>query len=180
MGALAFLGSHKVNGVSALHTELMRETVFRDLHQLYPDRIVNKTNGITFRRWLMQCQSGADRPAHRSDRRARAGRRRTRCRSSRSSPTIAAFQRTLRRHQARQQGGARRRWSPTGWASSVDPDALFDVQIKRIHEYKRQLLNILETIALYNAIRAPTRARLGAAREDLRRQGGRRAITAPS
>ena len=52
MGTLAFLGSHKVNGVSALHTELMRQTVFRDLHQLYPDRIVNKTNGITFRRWL--------------------------------------------------------------------------------------------------------------------------------
>ena len=52
MSSLAFLGSHKVNGVSALHTELMRQTVFRDLHQLYPERIVNKTNGITFRRWL--------------------------------------------------------------------------------------------------------------------------------
>ena len=52
MGSLAFLGSHKVNGVSALHTELMRQTVFHDLHQLYPERIVNKTNGITFRRWL--------------------------------------------------------------------------------------------------------------------------------
>src|SRR5262249_55168924 len=53
MGTLAFLGSHKVNGVSALHTELMRCTVFRSLHELYPDRIVNKTNGITFRRWLL-------------------------------------------------------------------------------------------------------------------------------
>ena len=54
MGHLAFVGSHRVNGVSALHTELMRETVFADLHRLYPDRIVNKTNGITFRRWLHQ------------------------------------------------------------------------------------------------------------------------------
>src|SRR5437763_877690 len=54
MGHLAFVGSHKVNGVSALHTKLMRETVFADLHRLYPDRIVNKTNGITFRRWLHQ------------------------------------------------------------------------------------------------------------------------------
>ena len=54
MGHLAFVGSHRVNGVSALHTDLMRETVFADLHRLYPDRIVNKTNGITFRRWLMQ------------------------------------------------------------------------------------------------------------------------------
>ncbi len=54
MGHLAFLGSHKVNGVSALHTELMKETVFRDLHEIFPDRIVNKTNGITFRRWLIE------------------------------------------------------------------------------------------------------------------------------
>ena len=51
MGNLAFIGAHKVNGVSALHTELMRETVFRDLASLYPARIVNKTNGISFRRW---------------------------------------------------------------------------------------------------------------------------------
>src|SRR5215218_1895230 len=54
MGHLAFLGSHQVNGVSALHTDLMRRTVFRDLHALYPDRVVNKTNGVTFRRWLHQ------------------------------------------------------------------------------------------------------------------------------
>ncbi|MDP9413768.1 MAG: glycogen/starch/alpha-glucan family phosphorylase, partial [Pseudomonadota bacterium] len=58
MGALSFLASHKVNGVSALHTHLMRETVFREFHALYPDRIVNKTNGITFRRWLHQANPG--------------------------------------------------------------------------------------------------------------------------
>ena len=58
MGTLAFLGSHKVNGVSALHTELMRQTVFRDMHALYPDRIVNRTNGITFRRWLFAANPG--------------------------------------------------------------------------------------------------------------------------
>ena len=54
MGHLAFVGSHRVNGVSELHTELMRKTVFRDLHAVYPNRIVNKTNGISFRRWLIQ------------------------------------------------------------------------------------------------------------------------------
>src|SRR5258708_32792753 len=54
MGHLAFVGSHRTNGVSALHTNLMRKTVFRELHAMYPDRIVNKTNGITFRRWLLQ------------------------------------------------------------------------------------------------------------------------------
>jgi len=54
MGHLAFVGSHRINGVSALHTDLMRKTVFRELHAMHPDRIVNKTNGITFRRWLLQ------------------------------------------------------------------------------------------------------------------------------
>ena len=63
MGHLAFLGSHKVNGVSALHTDLLRRTVFRDLHALYPDRIVNKTNGITVRRWLHQANAGLTRLA---------------------------------------------------------------------------------------------------------------------
>ena len=53
MGHLAFIGSHRINGVSAMHSELMKETVFHDLNQLYPGRITNKTNGITFRRWLM-------------------------------------------------------------------------------------------------------------------------------
>ena len=73
MGTLAFVGSHKVNGVSALHTELMRQTVFRDLGGLYPDRITNKTNGITFRRWLHRGQSGADRAADRDGRPGGAG-----------------------------------------------------------------------------------------------------------
>src|SRR5688500_18925153 len=58
MGQLAFVGSHSINGVSALHTELMKQTVFSDLHKLYPERINNKTNGITPRRWLMQCNPG--------------------------------------------------------------------------------------------------------------------------
>ena len=58
MGHLAFLGSRRVNGVSALHTELMKQTVFKSLHSHYPERIVNKTNGITPRRWLMGCNPG--------------------------------------------------------------------------------------------------------------------------
>ena len=58
MANLAFTGAHSVNGVAALHTELMKQTVFHDLHALYPDRINNKTNGVTPRRWLMQCNPG--------------------------------------------------------------------------------------------------------------------------
>jgi starch phosphorylase len=152
MGSLAFVGSHKINGVSALHTELMKQTVFRDLHRLFPDRINNKTNGITPRRWLMQANAGltglireaigdgflddinklADLNAYADDPVFQA--------------RFAAVKRTNKVQLARL---IRERVGVT-----VDPDALFDVQIKRIHEYKRQLLNILETIALYNSVRA--------------------------
>jgi starch phosphorylase len=159
MGHLAFLGSHRVNGVSALHTDLMRRTVFRDLHALYPDRIVNKTNGITFRRWLQQANPGltalvvdAIGPRVLDD----AG--------DLSVLAPAADDAAFRERYA-----AVRRANKVSLARvvnerlgvSLDPDALFDVQIKRIHEYKRQLLNILETVALYDAIRAdPTRNRV--------------------
>ena len=153
MGHLAFLGAHRVNGVSALHTELMRKTVFRDLHALHPERIVNKTNGITFRRWLFEANPeltallvDAIGPQVLDDPggAARAWRRsRTTPRCASASPRSAATTRWRWRA-----------WSPNARASSLDPDALFDVQIKRIHEYKRQLLNILETIALYQAMRA--------------------------
>jgi glycogen phosphorylase len=152
MGHLAFVGSHCINGVSALHTNLMRKTVFRDLHAMYPDRIVNKTNGITFRRWLQQANPDLTRilrevcgdavlddptqmvrlADHAEDRgvqeRIRAGKR---------ANKVALARLIVERVDL-----------------SVDPDALFDVQIKRIHEYKRQLLNLLETVALYQAIRA--------------------------
>jgi starch phosphorylase len=156
MGNLAFLGSHKVNGVSALHTELMRQTVFRDLHALYPDRIVNKTNGITFRRWLFDANPGLTRLL------VDAAGEQVRDDAT-ALEAIADFAADA---SFRDRFAAMRRANKVALAGliadrlaiEVDPDALFDVQIKRIHEYKRQLLNILETIALYNAIRAqPTR-----------------------
>ncbi len=152
MGHLAFLGSRRVNGVSALHTDLMRRTVFRDLHALHPDRIVNKTNGITFRRWLQQANPRlteliveAIGPGVRDDANALA------------MLAPLADDKTFRERFA-----AARRMNKVALARivierlgvSLDPDALFDVHIKRIHEYKRQLLNILETIALYDAIRS--------------------------
>jgi starch phosphorylase len=156
MGALSFLGSHKVNGVSALHSELMKETVFRDFHALYPDRIVNKTNGITFRRWLHEANPGLTKLLVDV-----AGE------GVLDDPEAMA---TLARHAddgaLHDRLAAVRRQSKTALASiiqervgvKVDPGAMFDVHIKRIHEYKRQLLNILETVALYGAMRAhPTR-----------------------
>ncbi len=172
MGHLAFVGSRRVNGVSALHTDLMRRTVFRDLHALYPDRIVNKTNGITFRRWLHQANPGLTRliveaigPRVLDDANA-----------------LEALAPMAQDAALRERFAAVRRANKVALARlvvervgvSLDPDALFDVHIKRIHEYKRQLLNILETIALYEAMRADPARSLGAARQDLRGQGGGR------
>ncbi len=152
MGNLAFLGSHKINGVSALHTDLMRKTVFRDMNTLFPDRITNKTNGITFRRWLFEANPGLtalltevvgdgvlDDPAllenlvpHADD--------------------AALHDRLAAVRRVNKVALAAVIWDRV--QVQVDPDALFDVQIKRIHEYKRQLLNIIEAIALYNSMRA--------------------------
>ena len=152
MGHLAFIGSHRVNGVSALHTELMRKTVFKDLHRIYPDRIVNKTNGITFRRWL-----------HRANPHLTALLVDTCGEGILTDPEgIAHFATYAEDSGVQEEVAAIRHANKVALARvigatndiRVNPRALFDVQIKRIHEYKRQLLNLLETIALYDAIRA--------------------------
>jgi glycogen phosphorylase len=156
MGHLAFLGSRRVNGVSALHTELMRQTVFRPLHLLYPDRIVNVTNGISFRRWLFD-----------------ANPRLTDLLTEVVGPDMLDDPMVLRKLVPLADDGAlhdrlrairRANKQVLAWLVAerlniaIDPDALFDVHVKRIHEYKRQLLNILQTVALYDAMRAqPTR-----------------------
>jgi starch phosphorylase len=150
MGYLAFVGSSHVNGVSALHTELMRQTVFRDLALAYPDRILNKTNGITFRRWLYGANPlltgllvEALGPALLDDPKHLSGLEHF-AEDASLLEKLAAARRSNKERLARvalDQAGV-----------MLDPDSLFDVHIKRIHEYKRQLLNILETIALYLSI----------------------------
>ena len=156
MGHLAFIGSGRTNGVSAMHTGLLRQTVFRDLQRLYPERIVNVTNGITFRRWLYQANPRLTQLLSQAcgedvrDNPAAIGRFAALSDDSALHERLRAIKRANRLALARlihDRLGLR-----------IDPGALFDVQIKRIHEYKRQLLNILETVALYNAMRAdPTR-----------------------
>jgi starch phosphorylase len=152
MGHLAFVGSHRVNGVSALHTELMRSSVFSRCHQLYPDRIVNKTNGISFRRWLHQANPGLTNllceacGAAVLDDPATLGRLAAQADDGALQERLAVVKRTNKLALARV---IRERLG-----LHIDPNALFDVQIKRIHEYKRQLLNLLDTIARYHAIRA--------------------------
>lgn len=152
MGNLAFAGSHSVNGVSALHTELMKETVFAAFHRLYPDRINNKTNGITPRRWLMQCNPEltalireAIGDAFLDD--AEALRALTPFAEDASFrekfAAVKLAKKVALSNLLRERMGLK-----------IDPAAMFDTQIKRIHEYKRQLLNIIEAVALYDQIRS--------------------------
>src|ERR1700677_2091395 len=152
MGTLAFLGSHKVNGVSALHTDLMRKTVFHALNSVYPGRITNKTNGITFRRWLMECN-----PDLADIIRSSLGERGLDDYHALKGLAAYADDSSLQERVAqarRKRKGALARVITDQLNLRVDPEAMFDVQVKRIHEYKRQLLNLLETVARYNAIRA--------------------------
>ncbi|PHQ62810.1 MAG: glycogen phosphorylase [Sphingobium sp.] len=152
MGNLAFAGSHSVNGVSALHTDLMKETVFADFHTLYPTRINNKTNGVTFRRWLMQCNHGlfdlirdAIGDRFMDDPEA--------LRELDGFADDSGFQEKFlaikRANKVALADLLRKRIN-----ARIDPAALFDIQIKRIHEYKRQLLNIIEAVSLYDQIRS--------------------------
>jgi glycogen phosphorylase len=152
MGNLAFIGSHKINGVSALHTDLMRKTVFRDLNAVYPDRITNKTNGITFRRWLMESNPSLTKLISET-----IGEK-----ALDNAALLSELAKYADDDAFQQKFALARRANKLALGRLVaeklnvrlDPDAIFDVQIKRIHEYKRQLLNILETIARYNSIRA--------------------------
>ncbi|WP_455873853.1 glycogen/starch/alpha-glucan phosphorylase [Rhizobium yanglingense] len=152
MGNLAFVGSHSINGVSALHTELMKVTVFADLHKLYPNRINNKTNGITPRRWLQQCNPGLTsliREAIGDEFMDDA----EKLKPLEKFATDPSFQEKF---------GSVKRANKVALSNLVasrmgvklDPSAMFDIQIKRIHEYKRQLLNIVEAVALYDQIRS--------------------------
>jgi starch phosphorylase len=152
MAHLAFIGCHCVNGVSALHTELLLKNVFHDLAMTTPTRVVNKTNGVTFRRWLYE----ANRPLTKllvdtlgehmlDDPTLLSGLER--------AATDASF--VERYRNARLANKSRLATILRGTTGvEIDPQAMFDVHIKRIHEYKRQLLNILETVALYQEIHA--------------------------
>jgi starch phosphorylase len=156
MGALSFVASHRVNGVSALHTELMKETVFAGFDRLHPGRIVNETNGVTPRRWLLGCNPGLSALL---DETVGAG-----------WPADLERLEGLGRHlddtgfldrfAAAKLGNKERlaAWLRAEHAVSIDSHAMLDVQIKRFHEYKRQLMNLLETVALWLEMRdAPGR-----------------------
>ncbi|PYE24530.1 glycogen phosphorylase [Rhizobium sp. PP-CC-3A-592] len=152
MGNLAFVGSHSINGVSALHTDLMKITVFADLHKLYPKRINNKTNGITPRRWLMQCNPelfSLIRETIGDDFMDDAEALKALDPHADNAVFQDRFAAIKRDNKVRLAQLVQSRMG-----IRIDPSAMFDIQIKRIHEYKRQLLNIIEAISLYDQIRS--------------------------
>jgi starch phosphorylase len=150
MAHLAIVGSHSTNGVAAIHSELLRTQTVKDLAEMFPERFSNKTNGVTPRRWLAlairRSPRRSPRPSGRMDHRPRA------------SPQAGAagrrsgISRRLPQGQARGQG-AFLRWLEATTGQTVDPDRIFDCQVKRIHEYKRQLLNALRIVVLYQRLR---------------------------
>ncbi|WP_299066502.1 glycogen/starch/alpha-glucan phosphorylase [Accumulibacter sp.] len=151
MANLCIVGSHRVNGVSQLHSDLMVQTIFADFARLYPERFHNKTNGVTPRRWLAQANPGLS--ALLDERLAGKGWRLDldRLQDLRATADDAAFRSAF---------AAAKRHNKVRLANyvarevgiSLNPDSLFDVQVKRIHEYKRQLLNVLHVITRYNAL----------------------------
>jgi len=152
MANLSIVGSHKVNGVSALHSDLLVKTIFADFASLWPDRFTNMTNGVTPRRWLAQANAGLTELLDKTlghtwrldlDRLRQLN-------EHKSDPAFRdAFVAIKRANKTRLAHLIERK---TGIV--VDPGTLFDVQVKRIHEYKRQLLNVLHAVTRYQAILA--------------------------
>jgi len=150
MATLAVITCHSTNGVAALHTELLKQTLFHDLHELYPERFNNKTNGITPRRWLRACNTGLSKLID----------------SKIGGDWTADLDQLKKLEKFADDKAFRKSYMDIKRANKVElariiknlcgievsPDALFDVQIKRLHEYKRQHLNLLHILTLYHRI----------------------------
>ncbi len=151
MAHLAVVGSHTVNGVAALHSQLLKTTLFADFDKIYPDKLTNVTNGITPRRWLNQANPELTNLIAKA---IGDGFQKDLIKLVKLTPLAddkdfrKAFRSVKKANKVRL---ANKIESLTG--VKLNPDSLFDVQIKRIHEYKRQLLNILHVVTLYNRIR---------------------------
>ena len=151
MANLAVVGSHSTNGVAAIHSKLLRETTLKDLAEIFPERFNNKTNGVTPRRWLQLCNPGLSGLI--TDAIGDAWIRDLGELSKLKALTEdTGFRDEFRKakRNAKRQFCDWLRWS-TG--QTVDPESIFDCQVKRIHEYKRQFLNALRIVVLYNRLR---------------------------
>ena len=152
MANLAIVGSHSTNGVSAIHTHLLRSTTVKDLADMYPRRFNNKTNGVTPRRWLLLANPALSRTITES---IGEGWIADLAELHKLNPLAEdkAFRDAFRKakHEAKVTFSD---WLAASTGQRVDPDTIFDCQIKRIHEYKRQLLNALRIVVFYNRLRA--------------------------
>ena len=151
MANLAIVGSHSTNGVAAIHSRLLRTTTVKDLAEMFPERFNNKTNGITPRRWLLLANPGLARTITEM-----IGERWVTDLDELKKLRPFAEDRTFREKFLQAKRAAKLRfvdWIKSSCDETVDPDTIFDCQIKRIHEYKRQLLNALRIIILYNRLR---------------------------
>ncbi|HWM70563.1 MAG TPA: glycogen/starch/alpha-glucan phosphorylase [Steroidobacteraceae bacterium] len=151
MAHMAVVGSHSTNGVAAIHSELLRTRVLRDFAEMFPDRFNNKTNGVTPRRWLQQANPGLSRLITGA---IGDGWITDSAQLRKLTPLAedAGFRAQFRAAK-REAKIAFADWLKSTSNVIVDPDSIFDSQIKRIHEYKRQLLNVLHVVVLYNRLR---------------------------
>lgn len=155
MARLSIVGSHAVNGVAAIHTEILKRDLFRDFYEVFPDKFQNKTNGITPRRWLLLCNPGLadlicekigdEWPVHLDQL--------VQLKKWAKDPT---FQRAIAK--VKQENKFKLAdLLEKEYGVKINPSSMFDIQVKRIHEYKRQLLNLLYIVVMYNRIkRDPT------------------------
>jgi starch phosphorylase len=151
MANLAIVGSHSTNGVAAIHSGLLRTMTVRDLAEMFPERFNNKTNGVTPRRWLLLTNPGLARTITEA-----IGNGWTADLSQLSKLRPLENDKAFRDafHKAKREAKSRfADWLKSSLGQTIDPDTIFDCQIKRIHEYKRQLLNALRIIVLYNRLR---------------------------
>ena len=151
MANLAIVGSHSTNGVSAVHSKLLRTTTVKDLAEMFPERFNNKTNGVTPRRWLLAANPVLSRAITKA---IGEGWISDLSQLHNLKPTAGdpAFREIFLA--AKREAKVRfANWLKTTGGPSIDPDTIFDSQIKRIHEYKRQLLNALRIIICYNQLR---------------------------
>ncbi len=150
MAHLAILGSHKVNGVAELHTRLMKETIFQDFDRISPDKIVNITNGITPRRWLNQANAALAKlingriGSHWVTQLERLNELAPLAEDPEFQAQFRAVKKTNKQRLAK--------IIKLRLGLEVNIDSMFDVQVKRIHEYKRQLLNVFHVVTLYNRL----------------------------
>jgi len=151
MANLAIVGSHSTNGVAAIHSGLLRSMTVKDLAELYPERFNNKTNGVTPRRWLLLANPALARTITDA---IGDGWITDLSQLNKLKKLVGdkGFRDSFRKAK-REAKSAFAQWLKTTSGQTVDPDSIFDCQVKRIHEYKRQLLNALRVVVLYNRLR---------------------------